>query len=575
MSDLNQLQTNIVRSELPKNKLRDINILFSDDFLQQKLHDNGLTAQDFTSGFNIAAANQNTQYNLTALYNTLQAFKQPEAKNLHFQPVKSLIEAATTAVNQEVPLSLLLQAIQQIEIKGLFKQTKSKKYQLFLTQILFESLHISQSAQLEYLLYHDAVTNLPSTQLLISRMQELIFLEATFSLASIKFLLERNTARFIETEYSAISAEIVTVLKHALPEKAELYQSSALQFEVLILQALNHTQFTLLAAKIQRSFEHVLKVEHQNLLIAPKMGGVVVDEGMSSAEEILQQSRLALTSGIQSDLPFELYSEEHSTKLINKKALEAEVIRAFNQEELELYFQPIVSLPSETCVGAEVLLRWPNATTKGLYPSQIIEILNQVGMGKLLTRWLVNSVCRMLKELHVEHHIPVYLTLNLRAEDLNDLELPHLISQATDLWQVSPELVVLEITEEGILVYNDTTALVIAQLVECGFKLALDDFGTGYSSLARLKTMPISLVKIDQTFIRNIHESPDDFKIVGSMAQLATSLGKEVLVEGIETAEALALINQLNIPKAQGYYFAKPMPFQDYIVWAKPRLAKS
>ena len=124
-------------------------------------------------------------------------------------------------------------------------------------------------------------------------------------------------------------------------------------------------------------------------------------------------------------------------------------------------------------------------------------------------------------------------------------------------------------TEDGILEMNETTSSVIKQLAESGFRLALDDFGTGFSSLSRLRTMPIDLIKIDQSFVRNIQHSKDDLAIVKSIAMLANSLGKEVLAEGVEDIDCLNLIKKIKIHKCQGYYFAKPMPFEQFVVWAK------
>jgi EAL domain-containing protein (putative c-di-GMP-specific phosphodiesterase class I) len=103
----------------------------------------------------------------------------------------------------------------------------------------------------------------------------------------------------------------------------------------------------------------------------------------------------------------------------------------------------------------------------------------------------------------------------------------------------------------------------------------LDDFGTGFSSLSRLRTMPIDLIKIDQSFVRDIKHSQDDFEIVKSIAALAYSLGKEVLAEGVEDADCLELIKRMNIHKCQGFYFAKPMPFEQFTVWAKKHHAQA
>jgi EAL domain-containing protein (putative c-di-GMP-specific phosphodiesterase class I) len=141
--------------------------------------------------------------------------------------------------------------------------------------------------------------------------------------------------------------------------------------------------------------------------------------------------------------------------------------------------------------------------------------------------------------------------------------------QALALWKVNPKNIVLEITENGILELNETTNPVINELAENGFRFALDDFGTGFSSLSRLRTMPIDLIKIDQSFVRDISRSNDDFEIVKSIALLANSLGKEVLAEGVEDKECLDLIKKMKIHKCQGYYFSKPMPFDKFVRWAK------
>ena len=170
-----------------------------------------------------------------------------------------------------------------------------------------------------------------------------------------------------------------------------------------------------------------------------------------------------------------------------------------------------------------------------------------MGKGKLFTRWLINSACRYAAELEYEHKLKVYLTINLRAEDLYDVELPHMLMQALALWKITPKNIVLEITETGMFESMKRTNLVINQLAANGFRLALDDFGTGFSSLSRLRTMPIDLIKIDQSFVRDITHSKDDFEIVKSIAMLANSLGKEVLAEGVEDKDCLDLIKKMKI----------------------------
>jgi hypothetical protein len=139
-------------------------------------------------------------------------------------------------------------------------------------------------------------------------------------------------------------------------------------------------------------------------------------------------------------------------------------------------------------------------------------MLNKVGKGKLFTRWLINSACRYAAELKHEHKLNLYLTINLRADDLYDAELPHMLIQALALWKLSPANIVLELTEDGFLELNEITEAIINQLTDYGFKLALDDFGTGFSSLSRLRTMPISLIKKYETDPYRLGTSPIPFR---------------------------------------------------------------
>jgi len=202
---------------------------------------------------------------------------------------------------------------------------------------------------------------------------------------------------------------------------------------------------------------------------------------------------------------------------------------------------PIVYKKKKKGVAMEVLLRCDEKFGHNNAPSYTIEVLNNAGNGKLFTRWLVNSTCRYAHELIEEKKINVYLTVNLRAEDLYDMELPSLFSNALSIWKLDPKHIILEITENGILEENDNTNAVINALSDLGFKFALDDFGTGFSSLTRLRTLPIYLITIDQSFVKNINNSIEDYKIVDSIATLAKSLGKDVLAEGVENEACLAV----------------------------------
>ena len=540
-----------------------------DASLQGTYHIDGQTLSDNLSTTNPEEIN-------AALEQLLLFFSQWPNKlslNLWVELINKLINGWVQAVQAGTQTSTVCLLITSVSLKKGLLNNISSNLHLFLFDLVAETSVLYQKTQVSYLLNHDSVTNLPNTNVLLENIKARTADEnLQINLLAIRFLIERGAVSISQSATPLLVKKIINLLQDCLPSGSVIYQSGNLQFDVLIDEVNDLMQLNLIVSKIQRCFEQMLLIDQQNLLVSPIIGAN--QDKAQSHIEIYKNTKTALEHALNTQKDLVIYSVDISNQIDKQKKLDSEVIAAFNNENLELYLQPIVNLPSGTCAGAEVLLRWPNAPSKGIYPSLVVEIINKVGMGKLFTRWLINSTSRLVSELNTKHLLDVYLTLNLRAEDLYDVELPHLIAQSAQFWNIDTSKLVLEITENGILEENEITTTTIRQITENGFKLALDDFGTGYSSMARLRTMPISLVKIDQTFVKNIEHSKEDYEIVSSMAYLATSLGKEVLVEGVEDANCLAKINKIGIKKAQGYYFAKPMPFDAFIEWAKLNTAK-
>jgi EAL domain-containing protein (putative c-di-GMP-specific phosphodiesterase class I) len=388
-------------------------------------------------------------------------------------------------------------------------------------------------------------------------------------LLSIHFQVSKNNPVLSHETSIGLSKAITAILQESVSLDHKIYFSDTLQYDVLIPNLMDHVQLNLIAAKIQRAFEQMIFFENQSILVTPFIGCAFNKKSSIQGLELYDASKLALENALLKQHPLVVYTETIKELLAIQNDLEKRVLEAFANDNLTLFFQPLVNLKDSSCAGAELLLRWSEKSGYTVYPSLTVEILNKVGKGKLFTRWLINSACRYAAELKQEHKLNLYLTINLRADDLSDAELPHMLIQVLALWKLSPANIVLELTEDGFLELNETTEAIINQLTDYGFKLALDDFGTGFSSLSRLRTMPISLIKIDQSFVRDITHSKQDFEIVKSIAMLANSLGKEVLVEGVEDKACLDLIKKLKIHKCQGYYYSKPLPFNEFITWAR------
>jgi len=562
-------------------ELHEVDIAYSEQTLLKKLNAYQLNPEALYSGLRInpnALAQVETSNNSAANTYLTQLVAELEKWPRHLD-----IKTFTASVNHLVYLWLnalqdgastqhLLDLLKCFDLKTKFGFSNAAKLHCFLFNMVAETVQQYQGHQLNYSLNYDANTQLPNANQISIGLEKAIKnarRQQLIGLFSIHFQVAKNNPIFSHIITMSLSKAISKTLQQNIPPDCQLYYSGNLQFDILLPNLASDIQLNLLAAKLQRAFEQMVFLGNQSVLVTPFIGCAFDKKSSLISLELYDCSKLALESALYKQQHLVIYTDELKKQLSVQNELENKVMDAFAADSLTLFFQPIVNLKDSSCAGAELLLRWSEKAGYSVYPSLTVEILNKVGKGKLFTRWLINSACRYAAELEHEHKLKVYLTINLRAEDLYDLELPHMLVQSLALWKITAKNIILEITENGILEYNETTNSVINQLAADGFRLALDDFGTGFSSLSRLRTMPIDLIKIDQSFVRDITHSKHDFEIVKSIAMLANSLGKEVLAEGVEDKECLELIKKMKIHKCQGYYFAKPMPFEKFIVWAK------
>lgn len=566
---------------VPSETVHEVEIAYSKQELLDRLQTCGLKPQILHSHVKVnleklkqVDLTEKTRANtyLQQLCETLENWQLKQSNESFTTHINQLIFLWLNAIQDGARPQTILNLLKCFELKSSFGVSNSSKLHLFLFGLLAETTHKHQQLALDYVLNYDANTELPNASQItlnldaaINRANE----RKLIGLVSLHFQAARSKLALSKLNLANLNKQIVNILLQNIGPDFQLYFSGDSQFDILIPNLTGVTQLNLLAAKIGRAFEQMIFLNHQSILVTPFIGCAFTLAKAQTAHDLYSDAKLALESAISKQQLFVLYSDEIKQQLTEQNNLEARVLEAFNSDNLTLFFQPIVNLKNGKCTGAELLLRWSESFGYNVYPSLTIEILNKVGKGKLFTRWLINSACRYASELIYDHKLKIYLTINLRAEDLYDTELPYLLSQAIALWKLDPKDIILEITENGILEYNESSNSVISQLAENGFKFALDDFGTGFSSLSRLRTMPIDLIKIDQSFVRDITHSKDDFEIVQSIAMLAKSLGKEVLAEGVEDEACLAQIKKLEIDKCQGYYFAKPMPFEQFIDWAK------
>lgn len=241
--------------------------------------------------------------------------------------------------------------------------------------------------------------------------------------------------------------------------------------------------------------------------------------------------------------------------------LYAELKSAIDREELRLFYQPIVNLKTDLITGFEALIRWQHPQKGMVFPNDFIALVETTDLIYPIGRWVLKTACKQLQiwQQNFPDHVDLTMSINVSTTQLVEFKLVEYIHEILSDYQINPHCLKLEITEGTVMGDRDRTLQIMHQLKELEIQFCIDDFGTGYSSLRRLNDFPIDILKIDRSFIHN-----EEWVIVKAIGSLAFVLGKNIVVEGIETVAQLTALKTLFISSlegcyGQGYLFSKPL----------------
>jgi EAL domain-containing protein (putative c-di-GMP-specific phosphodiesterase class I) len=239
--------------------------------------------------------------------------------------------------------------------------------------------------------------------------------------------------------------------------------------------------------------------------------------------------------------------------------LENALRRALEREQLQLYYQPLVELRTGRVTGAEALLRWRHPEFGTVSPVEFIPVAEASGLVGAIGEWVLRTAVKQLKAWF-DSGLPRFsLAVNLSAMQFRHVHLPDLITEILESSQMPAEYLELELTEGAAMEDPLRAIAVMDDLHARGIRMSIDDFGTGYSSLSYLKRFHVYKLKIDQSFVRDITDDPEDKAIVSAIIHMASSLGLQTIAEGVETEGQLAFLRQQDCDEAQGYLFSRPL----------------
>ncbi|RYG85166.1 MAG: phosphodiesterase, partial [Alphaproteobacteria bacterium] len=259
----------------------------------------------------------------------------------------------------------------------------------------------------------------------------------------------------------------------------------------------------------------------------------------------------------------EMFEPAFRKVAIARRAFELELRQAFEHREFELYYQPQVHTETGVISGAEALIRWNHPTRGLLSPVSFIEVLSQKPSAPEIGEWILRTACAQAASW--QRSIPNFrIGVNLFEAQFRTGQLAHVVEKAlADTGLPAPSLE-LEIVENILLRNDDSTLRLLQEIRSLGVGLAFDDYGTGFASLSLLKLYPVTRLKIDRSFIRDVTTDPEDAAVVKAVIYLGRSFDMEVIAEGVETQEQLDFLKTEDCAEVQGYLFGKPMPAGEF-----------
>jgi diguanylate cyclase (GGDEF)-like protein/PAS domain S-box-containing protein len=264
---------------------------------------------------------------------------------------------------------------------------------------------------------------------------------------------------------------------------------------------------------------------------------------------------------------YEMFDQVMRARAVERLQLENDLRRAIGRDELRVRYQPIVSLDTGTVVSLEALVRWQHPRRGLIAPADFIPTAEDSGAIESLGRWVLERACHQTAEWHASRPdgLPVGISVNLSARQVSQPDLPELVSEVLASAALDPTSLSLEITESALVEESAAPVQNLAALREMGVRIVIDDFGTGYSSLAYLRRFPLDAIKIDRSFVEGLDEERDSAAIVDALVAMARALSLGVIAEGVETAAQIAALQRVGCRRAQGFFFATPLPAEQVL----------
>ena len=438
-------------------------------------------------------------------------------------------------------------------------------FRVLLEPIKLRELVKEKTKALEYLAFHDPLTGLASRRLLQEKINEhLQRVKHTDEILGLLYLDLDEFKRINDTMGhdmgDQLLQEIAQRIQACVRKTDVVSRFGGDEFAILLMGLHSKKDAVMVAKKVIDALSVAIKLRHREVVVTASIGITVGPDDGLLAEELLLNADLALYASKNNGKNQSMFfNHQMKQKMVAMLDMEEGLREGIRQDQFFLVFQPIVCMNSKRNLKFEALLRWEHPTQGLIYPDNFIEVAEQTGLIVPMGWQVLEKACEFVNRYTDTDEQTLTVTINISPRQFMEADFVSRTFKILSANNVSPENIVLEVTESMLMKDIDHALVVMAQLRRGGIRFSMDDFGTGYSSLAQLKQLPVCFIKIDRSFIMDICSQKEAPQIVEAIIAMSHKLGLKVVAEGIETQAQSEMLEKMGCEMGQGYLFSRPV----------------
>jgi len=417
--------------------------------------------------------------------------------------------------------------------------------------------------------FHDPLTGLPNRNLFLERLNHYMQRLSRNPTSGFAVLfLDLDRFKFINDSLGhsvgdQLLIDVAQRLQHCSRPGDTVARLGGDEFTILLEGVSTELEVSHITNRIHETLRQPFELYAHELFAHCSIGVAFGNSNYVTAEEVVRDADTAMyraksLSGAQTVY----FDEQMHTSAMNRLTMDTNLRRAFENNELCVHYQPIVSAESGTIVGFEALARWPRDDGSMISPVEFIPIAEETGLINELGLWILREACRQLLEWQraFPSHSGLFVSVNVSGKQLLQADLFNCIETILASLNFDPENLRLEITESNLMTNNTDNNTLLNKFRDRGYRFYIDDFGTGYSSLSYLHSFPFEALKIDRSFVANLDHGKEHINMIETIVAIAHNFNMEIVAEGVETIEQQNLLHNLGCERLQGFLFSKPLP---------------